>query len=58
MFRQYLALAEASLEFAAVVVESIREQEDGSIIVDPMNLAGVSMDHLSQISGLIRWIKK
>ena len=57
LYRQYVSLAEVSLEFAAVVVESIREQGDGSIETDPMILAGLSMDHLSHLSGLMRWIR-
>nr|WP_319537627.1 hypothetical protein [uncultured Methanospirillum sp.] len=56
VYRQYLSLAEISLEFAGMVAESITE-EDGEIRVDPMVLAGVSMDHLSHVSGLVRWIR-
>lgn len=37
--------------------ESIEEHEDGSITVDPLALAGNSMDHLSQLSGLLKWIR-
>ncbi|MFH0968575.1 MAG: hypothetical protein V1862_12915 [Methanobacteriota archaeon] len=57
LYRQYISLAEVSLEFAAVVVESIREQGDGSIDVDPVVLAGLSMDHLSRLGGLVKWIR-
>lgn len=57
MYRQYLTLAESTLEFAGLVIDSIREQDDGSMMVDPVSLAGVSMDHLSQLYGLLRWIR-
>ncbi len=56
VYRQYLSLAEVSLEFAGMVAESITE-EDGEIRVDPMVLAGVSIDHMSHLSGLVRWIR-
>lgn len=54
--RRYLSLAEISLEFAGMVAGSITE-EDGEDGVDPVVLAGVSMDHLSHLSGLVRWIR-
>jgi len=41
VYRQYLSLAEISLEFAGMVAESITE-EDGEIRVDPMVLPGFS----------------
>lgn len=56
VYRQYVSLAEVSLEFAGIVAESITEEE-GEIRVDPMVLAGVSMDHLSHVSGLVKWIR-
>ena len=56
VYRQYVSLAEVSLEFAGIVAESITE-EDGEIRVDPMILAGVCMDHLSHVSGLVRWLR-
>jgi len=55
VYRQYVSLAEVSIEFAGIVAESITEEE-GVIRVDPMVLAGLSMDHLSHVSGLVRWI--
>ncbi len=57
MYRQYLSLASESMEFAAMVVESIEELEDGKIQVDPLALAATSMDHISQLSGLLKWIR-
>ncbi len=57
LYRQYISLAESSLQFAAIVMESIREEEDGTMVVDPINLAGISMDHLSQMSGIVKWIR-
>ena len=57
MYRQYSMLAESSLEFAEIVITSLHEQEDGSILVDPMALAGVSMDHLNMVSGLVKWMR-
>ncbi|MDD1729997.1 MAG: hypothetical protein LUQ50_13120 [Methanospirillum sp.] len=57
LYRQYISLAESSLEFAAIVMESIQEEEDGTLVVDPVTLAGVSMYHLSQMSGIVKWIR-
>jgi hypothetical protein len=57
VYRQYLQLAASSMEYAAMVIESLEEQEDGSIRVDPLALAGTSMDHISQLSGLLKWIR-
>lgn len=55
IYRQFRSLAEVSLEYAGLVVSSIREQEE-EIVVDPLTLAGISMDHLSQVSGMVSWI--
>ncbi len=57
LYRQYVSLAGVSLEFAAMIAESIKEQEDGSITMDPMFLAGLSMDHMSELGGLVKWIR-
>ena len=57
LYRQYLILAESSLEYAAMVIESIEESDEGALSLDPVALAGYSMDHLSQISGLVKWIR-
>lgn len=57
MYRQYLSLASESMEFAAMVVESIQELENGNVTVDPLALAAMSMDHISQLSGLLKWIQ-
>ena len=57
VYRQYLKLASESMEFAALVVTSIQEQEDGSVTIDPLALAATSMDHVSQLSGLLKWVR-
>ncbi|PWR71292.1 hypothetical protein [Methanospirillum lacunae] len=57
MVRRYLALATSSMEFASLIVSSIEENEDGTISVNPLVLAATSMDHLSQLSGMLRWIR-
>jgi hypothetical protein len=57
MYRQYLALAYESMEFVAMVIESIEEVESGEIQVNPLALAAVSMDHISQLSGMLKWIR-
>ena len=57
VYRQYLQLAAESMEFAALVVTSIEEKEDGSVSVDPLALAATSMDHVSQLSGLLKWVR-
>ena len=49
-----MKLAASSMEFAVLVVESIEEKEDGTVTVDPMALAATSMDHISQLSGLLK----
>ena len=58
LYQQYMTLAETTLEFAVMVVDSIQEQEDGTVVIDPENLAGISLDHLSQMTGLLRWIRR
>ncbi|PWR70958.1 hypothetical protein [Methanospirillum lacunae] len=57
LYQQYMKLASSSIEFAALVVESVEEQKDGSITVDPLALAATSMDHISQLSGLLKLIR-
>lgn len=57
MVRRYLALAASSMEFASLIVSSIEENEDGTISVNPLVLAATSMDHLSQLSGMLKWIR-
>ncbi|HWQ42508.1 MAG TPA: hypothetical protein VN456_10805 [Desulfosporosinus sp.] len=57
MLRQYILLATASLDFASVILGSIEEEEDGTLTVNPVVLAGVSMDHISLVGGLVRWIR-
>jgi hypothetical protein len=57
MYRQYMKLAASSIEFAALMVESIEEKEDRTVSVDPLALAATSMDHISQLSGLLKWIR-
>ncbi len=57
VLRQYLTLAEISHEFAAGIVESVREEEDGAVSVDALAVAGQAMDHLGQLGGLVRWMR-
>ena len=57
IYRQYLQLASESMEFAALVITSIEEKEDGSVSVDPLALAATSMDHISQLSGLLKRVR-
>jgi len=56
LFRQYLSMAEESYEFAGLILGSLTEEE-GQIQTDPVVLAGMSMDHLSRMSGLMRWVR-
>ncbi|HWQ63451.1 MAG TPA: hypothetical protein VN429_03475 [Methanospirillum sp.] len=57
VYRQYLKLASEFMEFAALAVTSIQEQEDESVTIDPLALAATSMDHISQLSGLLKWVR-
>ena len=57
IYRQYLKLAAESVEFAAMVITAIEEGDDGSVRVDPLALAASSMDHISQLSGLLKWVR-
>jgi len=57
IYRQYVKLAYESVEFAELVITSIEEAEDGSVAIDPLSLAATSMDHISQLSGLLKWIR-
>jgi hypothetical protein len=54
---RYLKLASEPMEFAALVVTSIEEAEDGTISVNLLALAATSMDHISQLSGLLKWVR-
>ena len=56
LYRQYRILAEESGEFAGRVLGLIKEN-DGEIVTDPVVLAGEVMDHMSHLSGVVRWIK-
>jgi hypothetical protein len=57
VYRQDLKLTSESLDYAALVITSIEEKEDGSISVNPLALAAASMDHVSQFSGIVEWIQ-
>ena len=57
VYREYLQLASKSMEFASLVICSIEEKGDGSVSVDPLALAATSMDHISQLSGLLKWVR-
>ena len=54
---RYLKLASESMEFAALVISSIEEAEGGTILVNPLALAATSMDHVSQLSCLLKWVR-
>jgi hypothetical protein len=56
VYRQDLKLTSESGDYAALVITSIEEKEDGSISVNPLALAATSMDHVSQFSGIVEWI--
>lgn len=55
--RQYLNLAAESMEFAAMVITSVEGAEDGTVSDDPLTLAATSVDHVSQLSGLLKWVR-
>jgi hypothetical protein len=57
VYRQDLKLTSESRDYAALVITSIDEKEDGSISVNPLALAATSMDHVSQFSGILEWIR-
>jgi hypothetical protein len=57
VYRQDLKLTSESIDYAALVITSIEEKEDGSISVSPLALAATSMDHVSQFSGIVEWIQ-
>jgi hypothetical protein len=57
VYRQDLKLTSESMDYAALVITSIEEKEDGSISVNPLALAATSMDHVSQFSGIVEWIQ-
>lgn len=57
LFRQYRILAEETVDFAGKVLSLVWE-EDGEILVNPVALAGETMDHLSQVSGIVKWIRE
>jgi len=56
LYQQYRLLAEESGEFAGRVIGLIRE-EDGEIVTDPVVLTGEVIDHMSRISGVVKWIR-
>jgi len=56
LYRQYRLLAEETVDFAGKVLTLIRDEE-GEIRTDPVILAGEVMDHMSQISGIVKWIR-
>ena len=58
LYRRYISLAADSVEFAGIIMESIREQENGDLIVNPVSLVGVSMDHLDRMRGIMKWIRR
>jgi len=57
VYRQDLKLTSEPMDYAALVITSIEEKDDGSISVTPLALAATSMDHVSQFSGILEWIQ-
>jgi hypothetical protein len=57
VYREDLLLASEPVDYAALVITSIEEKEDGSISVNPLALAAASKDHDSQFSGIVEWIQ-
>lgn len=57
VYRQDLNLPSESVDYAALVITSLEEKEDGSIFVNPLALAAASGDHSSQFSGILEWIQ-
>ncbi len=57
VYRQDLNLTSESVDYAALVITSIEDKEDGSISVNPLALAATSGDHVSQFSGILEWIQ-
>ncbi|HWQ64950.1 MAG TPA: hypothetical protein VN429_11080 [Methanospirillum sp.] len=56
LYRQYRLLAEETEIFAGKLLLMIKE-DDGEITTDPVILCGEVMDHISQVSGLLKWIR-
>jgi len=56
MYRQYIHLADLSLEYAGVITASIREDETGALGVNPDVLAGISMDQMNRLNAALKWI--
>lgn len=54
---RYLKRASESMEFAAPVISSVEEAEDGSVSVNLLALAALSMDHVSQLASLLKWVR-
>jgi hypothetical protein len=57
LFRQYRLLADETVDFAGKVL-SLLWEEDGEIAVNPVALAGETMDHMSRMSGIVEWIRE
>ncbi|MFA5214101.1 MAG: hypothetical protein WC406_12255 [Methanoregula sp.] len=57
VYRQDLKLTSESMDYAALVITSIEEKEDGSISVTPLALAATSKEHVNQFSGILEWIQ-
>jgi len=57
LYRQYCLLAAEAMEYAGLVIASLREEE-GSVRVNPEALAGDAMDHLCRLSGMVRWCER
>jgi hypothetical protein len=53
LYLQYRLLSEETVEFAGQVLSLIRE-ENGEMETDPVVLAETVMDHMSQMSGIVK----
>ncbi len=54
LYRQYRELAKVTIEFAGLVVASVRE-EDGELVVIPEVIAGMAVEQLERVHRIVRW---
>ncbi len=56
MYRQYIHLADLSLEYAGIIIASIREDETGGLGVNPDVIAGLSIDQIKRLNTALKWV--
>ncbi|GEM_PF-1484680 len=56
LYRQYIHLADLSLEFAGIITASLREDEAGVLQADPVLLAGISVDQTNKLYSALKWV--